>query len=336
MENIKLNRVCDELLQQITELYDGFFTIDKRDENEARVQTYWQIGRAILDVEKKNDVTGQESTRVMGRIGPMLSKKYGRTLCRTNMYNMRRFSMMYPEVKKDSGLSWTHYRTLLSIEDEASRKALEEQAVRESLSQRKLALLVKQVSGFKKTTTPMLEKKLEIQQRAMNVYKVVESSGGTPVLDVGFMTRTPIEKGELKNPKLATYVTPADNEQGLEVIKDASVQRFAYGARLERVVNGDTLILELQLHPRVIVQRRFRLRGIRAAEAGTPMGTKATRFVQRRLKRGRELVVHSYATDIHGGYTADIFYRKEGDRLADRDGIHLNRELVVAGMAELA
>ncbi|QDN94997.1 nuclease (plasmid) [Streptomyces sp. RLB1-9] len=55
---------------------------------------------------------------------------------------------------------------------------------------------------------------------------------------------------------------------------------FIYQATVEKVVDGDTLDLQVDLGFGVFTRQRVRLLGINAAEHGTELGDKATAFVR--------------------------------------------------------
>lgn len=55
---------------------------------------------------------------------------------------------------------------------------------------------------------------------------------------------------------------------------------FIYQATVAKVVDGDTLDLQVDLGFAVLTRQRVRLLGINAAEHGTALGDKATAFVK--------------------------------------------------------
>jgi len=119
-----------------------------------------------------------------------------------------------------------------------------------------------------------------------------------------------------------------------------------YKAIVEKVVDGDTLLVRVDLGFDVWVNQRARFRGINTAELvknGIPSGPAAERgekakaFVEGKLKDIGFIVLKSYKTDIFGRYVADIFYhptiaKKEEVYSA---GFFLNAELLAAGLADL-
>lgn len=113
---------------------------------------------------------------------------------------------------------------------------------------------------------------------------------------------------------------------------------FTYGARIIKIVDGDTLELMIDLGFDVWKEHRIRLRGINTAEIETNIGLKAKQFVEQQLNNCEMVVVKtSRAIDIYGRYIGDIFY-KEGETNRDdiiTKGSYLNNELLAQGLAEL-
>lgn len=82
---------------------------------------------------------------------------------------------------------------------------------------------------------------------------------------------------------------------------------FEYAARVERVVDGDTLLLLLDLGFHVFRRERVRLRDVFVAESSTIEGKRAHEFC-RALVEGKNVVVVTRRdrTDSYGRYLADV------------------------------
>ena len=118
-------------------------------------------------------------------------------------------------------------------------------------------------------------------------------------------------------------------KEGIPILKQTVSPMHTYSAILEKVVDGDTLVLFVDLGFDVWRRQRIRLRGINTPEAKTPEGDNATDFVQKTLRAIRPLVVRTYKTDIYGRYVADIYFLA-GERNREkivRQGKLLNQEL---------
>lgn len=80
---------------------------------------------------------------------------------------------------------------------------------------------------------------------------------------------------------------------------------YEYAARLVRVVDGDTLDLDVDLGFRTHVFERFRLLGYAAPETREPGGAAATAALRDRV--GGALIVRTHKPDSFGRWLADVF-----------------------------
>ena len=121
---------------------------------------------------------------------------------------------------------------------------------------------------------------------------------------------------------------------------------YVYKAIVEKVVDGDTLLVRIDLGFEVWVNQRTRFRGINTAEIirnGVPAGEapdraeKAKAFVEEKLKDITFIVLKTYKTDMYRRYVADIFYHPTINRkeAVYEEGFFLNAELLTEGLADL-
>ncbi|MBU1862653.1 MAG: thermonuclease family protein [Candidatus Omnitrophica bacterium] len=134
----------------------------------------------------------------------------------------------------------------------------------------------------------------------------------------------------------AGYKKKSATQTGTTLTRPGGVLHY-YVAEVERVVDGDTLILHIDLGFKVWFSQRVRLRGIDCPERSTPEGQQAKEFVEERLSRVERITFRSTQIDIYGRYVTDIFYLPgEGDkeRIIER-GNYLNQELLDEGLAQM-
>ena len=119
-----------------------------------------------------------------------------------------------------------------------------------------------------------------------------------------------------------------------------------YKAIVEKVVDGDTLLVRIDLGFDVWVNQRTRFRGINTeemTERGVPIATvteraeQAKAFVEDKLKDIPFVALKTYKTDIYGRYVSDIFYHPTISKMENvyEDGFFLNQQLLAAGLADL-
>lgn len=113
---------------------------------------------------------------------------------------------------------------------------------------------------------------------------------------------------------------------------------YVYKALVERVIDGDTQILRIDLGFTVWKEQRIRLAGIDCPPIDEPKGYEAFEFVRDELARVPFVMVKTHQIDIHGRYVAHVFYsftEKNKDKVFS-EGKYLNQELLDRGLARLA
>lgn len=90
--------------------------------NTAMVQSYWEIGRLIVEHEQQGNRRAEYGKQQLQQLSQQLTERLGKGIDVNNLRNMRQFYQSFP--KRNSvrtELSWTHYRTLLRIENAQAR-----------------------------------------------------------------------------------------------------------------------------------------------------------------------------------------------------------------------
>ena len=100
-----------------------------------------------------------------------------------------------------------------------------------------------------------------------------------------------------------------------------------YRATLRRVVDGDTLVVALEVSPGVFIEQKLRLRGLDAPEMSTPEGKAAKRFVDAHVANVTNITINISSPDKSYCYLADVFLATESGE------IFLNNHLLENGHA---
>ena len=105
---------------------------------------------------------------------------------------------------------------------------------------------------------------------------------------------------------------------------------YNYKAFVERVIDGDTLKLEIDTGFDEQCRETIRLRGIDCPELDTPEGQAAKRFVERELAYCDFIILKSTRTrkEKWGRYLGDIFYTDKAGKQQ-----YLNNRLLETGHA---
>lgn len=107
--------------------------------NFAMVQSYWQIGRLIVEHEQQGETRAAYGKQQLQLLSQQLTERLGKGFDERNLRNMRQFYRIFPNrnaVRSD--LSWTHYRTLLKVENPLAREWYLNEAIQQSWSARAL------------------------------------------------------------------------------------------------------------------------------------------------------------------------------------------------------
>ena len=135
--------------------------------NHTLTLTYWQIGKIIIENEKKNNIDSQSSRQFILSISKKLTQEVGRGFSRSNLFNMRRFYLEFQTVQTLSGqLSWSHICELLIIENKEKRNFYEKEIVNSNWSIREL----------KRQIESSLYERLILTQGKRNREKIIELS----------------------------------------------------------------------------------------------------------------------------------------------------------------
>lgn len=94
--------------------------------NSIMSQTYWQIGKRIVEQEQKGSYRVEYGSHLIKRLAQSLAADFGDGLSVANLKNFRRFYLTYPDQEKSytlcSLLSWPHIRLIMRCDDERERQ----------------------------------------------------------------------------------------------------------------------------------------------------------------------------------------------------------------------
>ena len=107
--------------------------------NSAMVQCYWQIGRLIVEHEQQGQARAVYGKQQLQTLSEQLTAEFGKGFDARNLRNMRAFFLVYPNWNAvRTELSWTHYRTLLRVDNPDARNWYQREAIEQYWSARAL------------------------------------------------------------------------------------------------------------------------------------------------------------------------------------------------------
>lgn len=311
-------------------------------ENLVRAQTVsvmWRLGKSTHEHLLKNkDKAGY---------GKAFFENFAKDIDRdvTGVQRSVRFYLTYPSIPATwQELSWSQYRQLITIKDPNQRKLLEEQFVKKGFDARKSQAFL----NFKKAQLAVKEDpqkpitQLAFTRGKLFIYKVIEvvdaeSQETTRRLDLGFKVGRPIKEDFNKDDFVG--VESPNEECALAQANVLADEIFTYKARVLKVIDGDTITVDMDTGLNEFIGQKLRLRGIDCPEMNTEEGIRAKRFVESRLKDCLFIIVktHKDRSDMWDRYLADVFYAKgqsDPEKVA-AEGTYLNQELLDKGLARV-
>jgi predicted nuclease of restriction endonuclease-like (RecB) superfamily len=117
--------------------------------NTILVQTYWQIGRHIVEFEQGGVTKAEYGSELLDKLSKDLIIAYGRGFSRSNLVYMRKFYLTFPMTETSSKqhqisetlshqLSWSHYFEILKADNELEISFYVKQCEKENWSVREL------------------------------------------------------------------------------------------------------------------------------------------------------------------------------------------------------
>ncbi len=297
-----------------------------------KVVMAWNVGEIIDKHLSRNNKTGY---------GEKLMEKLVQdtALSDNSLYRMRSFYQSYPKLPKDEKqLNWTHYQTLSGVKKDEERKRLENLVRDNSWTTDDLQTEVKKLKTKKPVRKKkLLKTKLHPERGQLFFYPLIKlENADATCIDCGFNFFREVEN-------------KSKNLQNIDVIKkdetyslkksDSHPRKFnTYKAYLDRVVDGDTIRVTIDLGFKTFHNEIIRLKGIDSAEIDSEAGKESARALTQILDKIPFLVVKTIKVDIYGRYVADVFFSDKNEidaqKVAD-EGIYLNQLLLDRGLVKI-
>ena len=103
------------------------------------VFAYWQIGKMIVE-KQGGEERAKYGDELIKELSQQMIQDFGQGYTPRNLWYMKQFYLLFPKVNAvRAELSWTHYRLLLSLEDEKARNFYIKEAIEGNWSTRQLA-----------------------------------------------------------------------------------------------------------------------------------------------------------------------------------------------------
>lgn len=128
----------DDILKDMCGIIESSRNAAYQAVNTALVQRNWLIGYRIAEEELQGDDRAEYGANIISKLAKELTAEYGKGFTKTNLYHFYSFYKMYPDIFHSASgkllLSWTHYRTLLQVNDKEARDWYEKEALEQTWS----------------------------------------------------------------------------------------------------------------------------------------------------------------------------------------------------------
>ncbi len=304
----------------------------KRIESE-RVRIYWETGRLINDHVLGHKDRAEYGAQVIDKIANDLNVEH------TILKRCVKFARQYPKLPISAGghqLGWSHYRQLITIPNEKDRLLIEKRSTANAWTAEELGERLKDGKNSRpqeKSDRHPSQKSLTPLRGELYTYRIVtrptvgagEDSG--LLIDLGFGIFHECDSRSVVEGDIVRSSKRDDNYRLTKIETNASAL-FTYNGYVERVIDGDTLKVRLDLGFGTFSRHTLRLRGIDCPEMSTKAGEEAKAFVQSYIKEAQRIIVRSSRSDKYDRYLADVFLPAEEGKF-----IYLNNLLLENGHA---
>lgn len=252
----------------------------------AKVRTYHETGRIISEHLFANEKRGEYGAGIVPRLAADLN------LDRSVLQRCVQFYRAFPNCAAWHNLTWGHYRALIPVEDEKLRRSLAKDADRHGwtvadLESRTRAFTVREesISSSAAVATDAAPPKLLTPKRGTpGIYRVVARNDALAV-DLGFKLYVHVERVDpnafsservgvnaLHPFSAGAFVRFDARGRVLPAEGVTKADLFTYAVTVRRVVDGDTLEIEVKLPRGYVHVMKLRLRGIDCPDGARQRG----------------------------------------------------------------
>ena len=134
----------DNVLKDVCSIIESARDYAYQSVNIALVERNWFIGYRIAEEELKGENRANYGTEIIKKLSKELKEEYGKGFDARNLYYCLKFYKMFPNIlntvcaQSNIILSWSHYRTLLQVEDEKAREWYEKETLEQTWNVRTL------------------------------------------------------------------------------------------------------------------------------------------------------------------------------------------------------
>ena len=178
--------------------------------NSVMIDTYWQIGRRIVEQEQNGKDRARYGEQLIVNLSRHLGDSFGSGFSVANLKNFRQFYLTFPELATHcvANLAWTHIRLIMRLDDPAERAYYLRETSEQNWSSRLLERNIK--SGY---------------YRRLLSTRNTERGAATPAV-----RGVPDTEDFIKDPYVLEFLDVQENLEGKETLLETALlgnlQRF--------------------------------------------------------------------------------------------------------------
>ena len=116
-DNAFVNDICQIIETGLEQVYHSV--------NQAMLNTYWNVGKRIIEEEQHGNRRAEYGKQQIKLLAQELVSRYGNSYNERNLYQFRSFYLSFSNLEilneRVQNLKWTHFRSLIRIENEQER-----------------------------------------------------------------------------------------------------------------------------------------------------------------------------------------------------------------------
>src|SRR3989344_265447 len=251
---------------------------------QTRAQMYWKVGKYISGYILQGKDRAQYGVHLYERLAKDLDVSVD------VLQRAVRFSKEFPISAARQKLTWTHYRSLLTLPNPADRRALIQKALNRNLTSRELQKEITVRKPFAIDTNAPIPQ-LKSERGELYTYAIIEPPSLQPVEGYKFV------------------------DCGFDVwrqIPTQSLTKFDNGTIVESVKTDET----------------YKIKSTDRAEILTAAGQRAKRFIESKIKPNDFVIIKTHKDDKYGRYLVDVWYFSRHTKDDILNTVFLNQELL--------
>ena len=320
MENLPAIRDSARKLPGYMELFKKVrdtFLIGQREIERTKIKIYWHTGVLInKHVRHYGSRYRSYGSQVINKLAEDMDVEKSQLwrCCQIavflNILAARRESL-------PDNLTWSHYRKIIVLPDDETRIEFMKRAAKHSWTTRELERHIQMELKFEASKSGRvpagLARPLEPKLGERFTYVVVPPDADCADegnwIDLGFgkTTGIPENAADFEAGAIVEGVRKGKRFY-VRATKRSKEALYTYKGILRKVVDGDTLRVNVDFGFKIRDKHYLRLRGIDCAEENTPAGKKAQEFAARELADCKYVIFTSSGIDDHGRSIADVYY----------------------------